>query len=109
MKKGEIYYVEIPTTDGHEQSGARPVIILSELEADIVIIIPFTSNMQALRFTHTIEVNPTSKNGLKSKSVALIFQLRAIDRRRLKNKVGAIEDMILAKIDGMIKKMLYLK
>ena len=109
MKKGEIYYVEIPTTDGHEQSGARPVIILSELEADIVIIIAFTSNMQALRFTHTIEVNPTSKNGLKSKSVALIFQLRAIDRRRLKNKVGAIEDMILAKIDGMIKKMLYLK
>ncbi len=109
MKKGEVWFVEIPSTDGHEQSGARPVIVLSELEANIVIIVPFTSNLQALRFTDTIEVEPSSKNGLKSKSVALVFQLRAIDKRRLKNKIGGIEDKILGKIDDMLKKILNLE
>ena len=109
MKKGEVWFVEIPTVVGHEQSGARPVIVLSKLEADIVIIVPFTSNMQALRFPHTIEVNPSSKNGLKSKSVALVFQLRAIDKRRLKNKIGTIEDKTLSNIDSMIKEILDLK
>jgi len=108
MKKGEIWFVEIPTSGGHEQSGTRPVIVLSELEANMVIIVPFTSNMQALRFTNTIEINPSSKNGLKSKSIALVLQLRAIDKRRLKNKMGTIEDKTLDKIDSMIKKMLNL-
>lgn len=82
--------------------------MLSELEANIVIIVPFTSNMQALRFTNTIEVDPSSNNGLKSKSVALAFQLRAIDKRRLKNKIGMVDDKTLGKIDNIIKRMLNL-
>ena len=56
MKKGEIWLVELPSTNGREQKGKRPVIILSETEADIAIIIPFTSNLQALRFPNTIEL-----------------------------------------------------
>ena len=47
MEKSEIRLVEIPTAGGHEQSGMRPAIVLSEVEARIVIIIPFTSNPQA--------------------------------------------------------------
>ncbi|ODS35301.1 hypothetical protein BEH94_08780 [Candidatus Altiarchaeales archaeon WOR_SM1_SCG] len=108
MEKGEIRLVEIPTAGGHEQSGARPAIVLSELEAGIVIIIPFTSNAQALRFPHTIDVNPSVENGLKSRSIALVFQMRAIDKRRIKNRVGTIESKTMEKIDEMIKEMLYL-
>ncbi len=108
MENGEIWLVEIPAAGGHEQSGMRPAIILSEVEAGIVIIIPFTSNIQALRFPHTIEVNPSAANGLKSKSIALVFQLRAIDKKRIKNKIGKIEGKIMGKINKMIKEMLYL-
>ena len=66
MKKGEIWLVELPSTNGHEQAGMRPVIILAETEADISIIVPLTSNLQALRFPHTIEIKSSKRNGLNS-------------------------------------------
>lgn len=49
MIKGEIWLVEIPQANGHEQSGERPAVILAEADANITIIIPLTSNVQALR------------------------------------------------------------
>ena len=45
MKKGEIWLIEIPPVNGREQRGTRPALILSVLEANIVIILPFTSNL----------------------------------------------------------------
>ena len=50
MQKGEIWLVELPSADGHEQAGTRPVAVLTETEANIAIVVPFTSNLQALRF-----------------------------------------------------------
>ncbi len=73
MNKGEIWLVDLPPANGHEQSGTRPVILITETKANIAIIIPFTSNLQALRFPHTIEVKPSGKNGLSDISVALLF------------------------------------
>ncbi|MCK5040246.1 MAG: type II toxin-antitoxin system PemK/MazF family toxin [Candidatus Aenigmarchaeota archaeon] len=108
MKKGDIWFVKIPLANGHEQGGTRPVLILSESEANTVIIIPFTSNIQALRFIHTIEVIPSQLNGLKSKSIALTFQMRAIDRKRLISKMGVLENNTLKEIERMIKKVLVL-
>lgn len=106
MKKGEIWYVEIPATNGYEQSGLRHVIIISELEANIVIVIPFTSNLLALKYPHTIEVKTSETNGLKISSIALVFQIRAIDKRRLKNRIGILEGKELEKINEMLKKIL---
>jgi mRNA-degrading endonuclease toxin of MazEF toxin-antitoxin module len=63
MIKGEIWLAQFPQTDGREQSGTRPVIILAQLDPNIAIIIPFTSNVQALRYPNTIEVIPSSENG----------------------------------------------
>lgn len=108
MKKGEIWLVEIPPTNGHEQSGLRPVLVLSPIEANVVIIIPFTSNMKALRFPHTLEIHPTASNGLNAISVALIFQIRAIDKKRLQRKVGALSSDLVEQIDTMIRHMLSL-
>lgn len=105
MKKGEIWQVELPSTNGHEQSGTRPVIVMAETEANIAVIIPFTSNIQALRFPHTIEVKPENKNGLNAISVALIFQIRAIDKKRLKKKIGELDVLVLNEIDLILKKI----
>lgn len=104
MDKGDIWLVEIPQTNGHEQSGKRPVIIITE--SNIAIIIPFTSNIQVLRFPHTIEVEPSKSNGLTMKSVALVFQIRAIDKKRLKSKIGGLESIIIMKINKMLKNLL---
>lgn len=108
MKKGEIWLVELPSTNGHEQAGKRPVIVLAETETNISIIIPFTSNLQALRFPHTIEIKPSNKNGLTAISIALIFQIRAIDKKRLKNKIGELENSTLIEIDSVLKRILKL-
>lgn len=109
MNKGEIWLVDLPSSDGREQSGLRPVTVLAETEVNIAIVLPFTSNLQALRFPHTFQLKPTKKNGLTALSVALIFQMRAIDKIRLKRKVGDLEDSSLKAIDHMIKKLLKLK
>ncbi|MBW8048876.1 MAG: type II toxin-antitoxin system PemK/MazF family toxin [Cytophagales bacterium] len=109
MKKGEIWLIEIPPVNGREQRGTRPALILSVLEANIVIILPFTSNLQALRFPHTIEIKLSNKNGLNSNSIALVFQIRAIDKKRLKNKIGTLETKIIQRINTMIIDILNLK
>ncbi len=106
MKKGEMWLVEFPSTDSHEQSGTRPVIIISETEANIVLVIPLTSNLQALRFPHTLEIKPSKLNGLNAVSVGLAFQLRAIDKKRLRTKIGEIEESILKRIDVLLKMLL---
>ena len=80
MNKGEIWFIEIPPLNGHEQAGTRPAVIFSTSStANTVIIIPFTTNVQALRFPFTLVIEPSKENGLTDESVALIFQIRVID------------------------------
>lgn len=105
MKKGNIFLVELPITTGHEQTGVRPAILLSEPVANIVSLIPVTSNIQALRFPYTLELKPSKKNGLSSLSVALVFHLRSVDTKRLTTKIGEIEESTLKEIDSFIKKL----
>ncbi len=94
MKQGDIYLVEIPVSGGHEQQGVRPAIIVQSDEnidkIPTVLIVPFTTKMKAASFPFTFIVEPDPNNNLKSTSVALAFQLRAIDKKRLKNKIGAL-------------------
>ena len=108
MRKGEIWFVEIPASNGREQEGLRPVVLVSEMEAQTAVVIPFTSNIQALKYPHTLEVAQTAKNGLKTTSVALIFQLRAIDLKRLKNRIGVLEKETMVDIEKLIKSLLEL-
>ena len=106
MIKGEVWLVEFPFADGHEQIGTRPVIIIADTKVNICIVVPLTSNLQALRFPYTIEINPSRKNGLREISVALTFQVRAIDKKRLIKKLGKIEMNVLKEIDLMLKNLL---
>ena len=98
--------MELPSANGHEQGGIRPVVILAETKVNIAIVVPFTSNLQALRFPSTVETKPTAGNGLNGVSVALVFQIRAIDKKRLKNKIGILESSALNLVDSMLKELL---
>lgn len=106
MKKGELWSVELPSTNGHEQAGTRPAAVLADTEVGVAIVVPFTSNLQALRFPYTVEVKPSKENGLNSVSVALVFQIRAIDKKRLKGKIGCLEESSLVTIDKFLKNIL---
>ena len=109
MKPGDIYWVEIPGTNGHEQAGRRPAIIFqgSQLTSRLttVQIIPLTSRLNARRFPATLVLEPDAVNHLPAKSVALIFQLRAIDRRRLQSKLGRLKARQLTQIKKLVREL----
>jgi len=100
---GDIYLVEIPASGGHEQQGVRPAIVVQTSEnidrVPTVLIVPFTTQIKAANFPFTFVVEPDSTNNLTSTSVALVFQLRAIDKKRLKSKIGNLnsDDMQILK------------
>ena len=51
-----------------------------------------------MRFVGTTPIHPTPENGLNQESVALVFQLRAIDRRRLQGRIGVVNAQVLKAI-----------
>ena len=108
MKKGEIWVVTIPVTDGHEQHGTRPVIVLGDTPSSVVVGIPCTTNMRALRFPYTVSITASEHNGLTQDSIALVLQIRAIDKKRLQQKVGEVEQEVLQKIEGELRRLLQL-
>ena len=108
MNKGEVWFVELPYSYGQEQEGLRPAIIFAKTEIGIVTVIPLTSNLQALRFQYTFTIEKSKANGLGTDSVALIFQLRAIDSKRLKRKIGELESKHLNKINELVVRYLNL-
>src|SRR3984957_20392546 len=85
MKKGEIWRVLIPAAAGHAQTGERAAIILQELAFNTslptTLIVPLTSKLAASRFEGTLVIQPDPQNGLTAPSVALVFQMRTLDRR----------------------------
>lgn len=109
MKKGEIWTIELPSTTASEQMGTRPSVIIAEADANISIIIPFTSNIQALKYSHTILVPNSPVNGLITDSVLLLFQIRAIDNKRILKKIGKMEEEYITQMDRMLLEMLKLK
>lgn len=113
MARGDIFIVDFPAPAGpagREQMGHRPAIVvqtdLTNTDLPTTMIVPFTSNLNAMRFSHTLRIDPSFQNGLTRPSVLLIFQLRAIDKRRLGNKIGSLEDHYLQKLEAEIRCLL---
>jgi mRNA-degrading endonuclease toxin of MazEF toxin-antitoxin module len=91
MNVGDIYWVEFPARGGRAQTGRRPAIIVQkESTLPTVLLIPLTTQQDALRFPGTILIEPDGNNNLRQPSVALVFQLTAVDKNFIKNKVGII-------------------
>ncbi len=112
MQEGDIYLVEIPLSRGHEQAGLRPAIIVQAAGLEglpTVLIVPLTSKLRAADFPFTFMIEPDNLNNLDVVSVALVFQLRAIDKRRLKNKIGKIEQVKLEHLKQRLKEIMGLK
>ncbi len=90
MDVGDIYSVEIPHSGGHEQAGTRPAVIV-----------------QAPQFQNQLPtIHPDSLNGLALTSVALVFQLRAIDKRKIKKRIGRLSESHLAQLREFVKALL---
>jgi mRNA interferase MazF len=112
MKRGDIILVELPQADtsGHEQEGFRPALVVHDdatsNQLSVIMIVPMTSKLRLQSFSHTILVQPSQQNGLDKPSVLLVFQLRAIDKRRIKKTLGTIESSIMEQVSTEMKKLL---
>jgi mRNA interferase MazF len=118
VTRGDIVLINLPQAAdgaGHEQVGTRPALVLpvglrqddvTSETLSVIMIVPFTSNLKAQRFPHTILIQPSARNGLSTPSVLLVFQLRAIDKKRVTKKIGYLEDELMLKVNAEMKDLL---
>ena len=105
VKRGDIYYADLSPVVGSEQGGVRPVLIIQNdvgnKYSPTVIAAAITSRMGKTKLPTHIEVYAT-RAGLARDSVVLLEQLRTLDKRRLKEKMGHLDENVMAEIDTAI-------
>jgi len=108
MARGDILLVSLPASDRREEKGKRPAIAVQagSTLSPMLMVVPVTSSLGAMRFPFTVRIEPSDKNGLTLPSVAMVFQMRAIDRKRIIRKIGELEPEYLAQVDAEIWQML---
>ncbi len=109
MRKGEVWQVSIPFAPGHAQAGERPAVILTEgalvPALPTILVVPFTGSRGTVRFPGTVLVQPDGQNGLTVPSVALVFQLRALDKRDCLRPLGVLDPATLGQIFAELDKL----
>jgi len=106
IKPMDIWMVSLTDTLGTEQRGQRPAIIIAiHSQANVCMVVPLTSNLDASKFSHTHKIECTSDNELSVDSVALVFQMRTltISAGRFLSKVGMIEQNHFDNVKALIK------
>lgn len=103
VKRGQIYYADLSPVVGSEQDGFRPVLILQNDTGNkfspTTIVAPITSTKPDSHMPTHVRVNV---EGLVSGSVALLEQIRTIDKRRLDDYVGKLNKDMMGKVDHAI-------
>ncbi len=105
VKRGEIYYADLSPVVGSEQGGMRPVLIVQNdvgnRYSPTVIAAAITSQQNKARLPTHIELSAKTY-GLSKNSVVLLEQVRTIDKRRLKEKMGSLDEGTMHRVDNAI-------
>lgn len=109
VKRGDIFYADLSPVVGSEQGGLRPVLIVQNdvgnRHSPTVIAAAITSRMTKSRLPTHIDVKCASvpdSAGLACDSVILLEQIRTIDKKRLKEKMGHLDEYTMAKVNRAI-------
>lgn len=105
VKRGDIYYADLSPVIGSEQGGTRPVLIVQNdtgnKHSPTVIAAAITSQVSKARLPTHIELTGQCC-GLSRDSVILLEQIRTIDKSRLREKMGRIDDPLMNEVDSAI-------
>ncbi len=105
VKRGDIYYADLSPVVGSEQGGLRPVLIIQNdvgnRYSPTVIAAAITSRMGKTRLPTHIDIY-ADKAGLSKDSVILLEQVRTLDKRRLKEKMGHLDDASMHAVNTAI-------
>ena len=101
VKRGDIYYADLSPVVGSEQGGIRPVLVIQNdignKYSPTVIAAAITSQINKAKMPTHIEL-AAKDYGLNKDSVILLEQIRTIDKRRLREKIGRIDDGLMASV-----------
>ena len=93
IKRGELYYVDLSPVFGSEQGGVRPILIVQNDTGNkyspTVIVAAVTSQLNKAKLPTHIEIS-AGDFGLTKDSVILLEQIRTLDKRRLKERIGEL-------------------
>lgn len=102
VKRGDIYYADLSPVIGSEQGGLRPVLIIQNdignKYSPTVIVAAITSQINKAKLPTHVEIS-ASEYGLTKDSVILLEQIRTVDKRRLKDKIGHSDDKMMSKVN----------
>ena len=106
MKAGEIYCVNLDPTIGDEIKKKRPVVVLNgghDKHLKLAIVVPVTAwSSYWEKNPFFVSLEPSTKSGLKKKSVVDCFQIRAVSHNRFAEKIGEISNHEIARIKRSI-------
>ena len=105
IKRGDIFYADLRPVVGSEQGGVRPVLIIQNdvgnKHSPTVICAAITSRMNKAKLPTHIEIDAASYAIVKD-SVILLEQIRTLDKRRLKERIGELNENTMSKVDKAI-------
>ena len=105
VKRGDIYYADLSPVVGSEQGGIRPVLVIQNdignKYSPTVIAAAITSQINKAKMPTHIEL-AAKDYGLNKDSVILLEQIRTIDKRRVREKMGRIDDGLMASVNNAL-------
>ncbi len=105
IKRGELYYADLSPVVGSEQGGVRPVLVvqndIGNKYSPTIIAAAVTSRMTKAKLPTHIEIAGHTF-GLQKDSVILLEQIRTLDKRRLKERIGALSETTMRQVDGAL-------
>lgn len=105
IKRGELYYADLSPVVGSEQGGIRPVLVVQNdvgnKYSPTVIAAAVTSKINKAKLPTHIEL-PSNLYGLQRDSVILLEQIRTLDKRRLKERIGELSEATMSQVNNAI-------
>ena len=105
VRRGDIFYADLSPVVGSEQGGLRPVLIIQNdvgnRYSPTVIAAAITSRMGKTKLPTHIDVY-ADRVGLSKDSVILLEQIRTLDKRRLREKMGHLDEDVMAEVNNAI-------
>lgn len=106
VKRGDIFYADLSPVVGSEQGGIRPVLVIQNdvgnKYSPTVIVAAITSQINKAKMPTHIELSG-DVYGLSKDSVVLMEQIRTIDKKRLKERIGHMDEENTKDIDEALR------
>lgn len=105
IKRGDMFYADLSPVVGSEQGGVRPVLIvqndIGNKFSPTVIVSAITSQINKAKLPTHVEIN-AQEYGIQKDSVILLEQIRTIDKKRLREKIGHLDTKLMEQVDDAL-------